>query len=231
MKKMYYIIAALLSFAILITFIFIQKTHTKQIIYDTPCAIGIINDVYKDTSGFFIGTGERTLIEEKGGNATYGEILPQSVATILAHETIAKESVFYDLGSGTGKVCVQVALATPARAIGVELASSRHEVAEHVRAELIDKKILTDPKKLRFIHDDITHVAIDDATIIFLCSTCFSEELMRKLAERISQISHPVHVYTLKRLPEEVTGFIQGKTLYLPMTWSTNTAVYMYEKP
>ncbi len=225
MKK--FIVIAL---ALLIAFgaYHLYKGTSTEKIYSVPEAVTILNDVYKDTSGFLIGTDERLMIENKGGNATYGEILPQSVAVMLADHPLTKKDVFYDLGSGTGKVCVQVALTTPARAVGVELSSSRHKIAQAARQELLDKKIMSDPRKLTFIEDDILAVDLSDATIIFLCSTCFSEELMQKLVEKIAAIKHPARVFTLKKLPPQDL-FKEGKTYHLPMTWSDNTAVHSYE--
>ncbi len=51
------------------------------------------------------------------------------------------EDVFADLGSGGGKVPLQVYLTTAiSRALGVELAAEKHKAAELARARLAEAK-------------------------------------------------------------------------------------------
>lgn len=55
----------------------------------------------------------------------------------MEHLGGAHGKVFYDLGSGLGKMCMQVACDWGAlRAVGVELAATRHSAAEAVRGQL-----------------------------------------------------------------------------------------------
>ncbi|KAA0163832.1 hypothetical protein FNF31_02687 [Cafeteria roenbergensis] len=66
-------------------------------------------------------------------NLTYGEILPSSFAAdvIPLLGPMTRDDVVIDLGSGTGKLCVQLALETGAgRVRGIEFASRRCDVAD-----------------------------------------------------------------------------------------------------
>merc|ERR1719253_2595286 len=53
--------------------------------------------------------------------ATYGEVLPSSLVQLLAELQAVPGQLFYDLGSGTGKLCI-LAWLLGFKAIGVELA-------------------------------------------------------------------------------------------------------------
>jgi len=76
---------------------------------------------------------------------------------------------------------MQIALSTPATAIGVELSETRFNCSMKARAELIRRKILLDTSKLQFRRENIVDTNISNGTVFFLCSTCFSDELMQKL--------------------------------------------------
>lgn len=187
-----------------------------------------INEAYKTINGFTISEQERKLIEDEGGNPTYGEITFDGFATLLKDLKLTGHDVFYDLGSGVGKVCVQVALTTPAHAIGIELSSSRASKAEKVRQELLIAGDLKKKNKLKFIECNITDASLKNATVIFLCSTCFSKELMQKITEKIAKLKKGVRVLTLKELaPHDSLVLIH--TYFVPMTWSDSSPVYLYE--
>ena len=213
----------------------LYNKNSSSKIYSTQEAIDIMDDVCGKSSGFGICTEERKMIEEKGGNPTYGEITSQALGKLIEHfqNNLSKSDVLYDLGSGIGKVATQVVLTTPARAVGIELSPTRHAIAANIKNELVRKNII--PKnKLQFIEGNILDVNLDDATIIFMCSTCFSDELMKKITERIYNIPHTVQIITLKQLTPHNTykfhEFIPGQTFSLCMTWSDCTSVYTYER-
>lgn len=234
MKKI--IALALLVIVIYSGYCLYNKKSSHKI-YSTQEAIDIMDDVCGKNSGFGICNEERKMIEEKGGNPTYGEITPQGLAQLIEHykDHLGKDDVLYDLGSGIGKVATQVALTTPARAVGIELSPTRHAIAATIKNQLLEKNILTEDK-LQFIEGNILDINLNNATVIFMCSTCFSDELMKKITEHIYNIphAHAVQIITLKQLTPYNTykfeEFIPGKTFNLCMTWSDCTPVYTYER-
>jgi SAM-dependent methyltransferase len=228
MKKIAAILLA--SIAAIGAFSLYQQKN-KQQIYTSQEASSIINDICAEVNGYSIGNEEREMIEKGGGNPTYGEITFDAVEELIKEfkEYLTAKNTFFDLGSGTGKVCVQVALRTPAKAIGVELSPTRCQAAENIKQELVKQKILNDTNKLQFFEQNILDADLSNAAVIFLCSTCFSEELMLKLSDKIAQLPKPVIVLTLKELPDPNNKFKLVKTFILPMTWSNNTNVYTYE--
>jgi precorrin-6B methylase 2 len=228
MKRNYLLLAG--GATILVgAFVVYQYKIPAQKIYNTQEVAQIINDTYTDVSGFNIAQVERQFIEDQGGNPTYGEITTESVAQLLNDLHLTVKDLFFDLGSGVGKVCVQVALTTPARAIGVELSQTRAQGAQRIKEELLKHNILTDANKLKFIEQNILNTDLSKATAIFMCSTCFSDSLMEALANKMAtECKNGLRVITLKDLPVH-PQFNLVKTYELPMTWSQGSPVYLYE--
>ncbi|MBI2774875.1 class I SAM-dependent methyltransferase [Candidatus Dependentiae bacterium] len=189
----------------------------------------IIDDLYKNINGFSISEKERSTIREQGGNPTYGEITHKGAAELLSKLNLKESDVLYDLGSGVGKLVVQVGLTTPAKVVGIELSKTRHENAVAVQKE-IERRNLAKKDKITFINKNINDVPLDQATVFFMCSTCFSDELMRSLTEKLGKLKKGLRVVTLRKLPEP-HNFKLIELMQLPMTWSNNTNVYIYQLP
>lgn len=182
----------------------------------------IINNSYKDITGFGLNSEESALISSKGGNATYGEIRFQSLQTLLDDLNLTSKDTFYDLGSGVGKVCMQVALVTPAKAIGIELSKTRVTKAREA-LQRIEHDYHIKPK-VEFKEENIADVNLKKSAVIFTCSTCFSEKLLNDIASKCKKTSGTVRVLSLKALP----GLTPEKVYQLPMTWTSSTAVHYY---
>ncbi|OGB97373.1 hypothetical protein A3F06_02615 [candidate division TM6 bacterium RIFCSPHIGHO2_12_FULL_36_22] len=181
-------------------------------------------DQGQELSGFGIPAEEITTINQQGGNATYGEILPDSLETILKDLKLSKKDIFYDLGSGAGKTVVQVAMTTPAKAVGIELSPTRVSIARKAL-----EKLKKEPgKRASFVEGDITTANLNDATVIFTCSTCFSDDLMKKLLDKFLELKPGLHVISLRQLPQHKRMKLI-KEYSLPMTWSDASPVYLYE--
>ncbi len=223
------ILSAICGLALIAFVIAYTLKSPSQKLYNTQELNEIIDDLYIDVTGFSIGMQEREFIEDQGGNPTYGEITTESVGQLLHDLPITAHDVFFDLGSGVGKVCVQVALTTPAHAIGIELSPSRYQGAQLIKKELIKRKILTNPDKLQFIEQNILNTNLSQATVILMCSTCFSDGLMETLTNKMAQeCKNGLRVITLKDLPRH-EKFQRIKTYELPMSWSQASPVYLYE--
>lgn len=203
--------------------------HTEQSAPNRPGSEQFINDLFTNISGFSIPTTEREKIGNEGGAATYGEITYDSLKKVLDNLRLKNNDVFYDLGSGVGKVVVQVFLTSPVKkAAGVELSTTRFQHAQKVRARLAQEGFITPNRTLAFIEDNILNENLSDATVIFMCSLCFSDQLMNQLTQKFSLLKPGLRVVTLRHLPEGY-GFSLVKELSLPMTWSQSTPVYIYQ--
>lgn len=191
----------------------------------------LLDTLYGQISGYLIDTSDREMIEKNGGNATYGEITFSGVKTLIKELHLTAADVFYDLGCGVGKMVVQVYLDSPVKkAIGIELSSKRHSDAQRVKDLLLETEVLEAGRVLDFHHADILNVNLSDATVLYLASTCFSDEFMRKLTNKFAkEIPKTIRIITLRPLPDNDT-FILVKTYDLPMTWSEHSAAYLYKR-
>ena len=116
-----------------------------------------------------------------GKRSTYGEVLRYSADYMieLFSRKLSKSSVFYDLGSGMGKLASHVALKSKAkRVVGIELDKKRHKESLDL-ASKIDFPA-TQPE---FINDDIFDTDFSDATIVYFDNTSYPDGSLEKIIE------------------------------------------------
>ena len=185
-----------------------------------------IEKLYKNTTAYgSVGTEL-----SKHNPTTYGEILPSSVTTIINLLKVKPNDVFYDLGSGSGKVVTQFFLQTKAKKnTGIELVPFRHNIAIQIKNKL--QKTFPDKfisQQLQFINGDILTQDLTDATIIYMCSTCFSNELLQKITNKLNESNNLRTIITLKELPTLHKKLKNKQIIKTPCTWSTDTIAYIY---
>jgi tRNA G46 methylase TrmB len=134
MKKLFNI----LPFLLIITGCkYFNQTH-----HVTLDSTEFITNTYKNKSNI-ITDEERQEITNKGCSPVYGEILIPSLKTLLDDLNIKPTDVFYDLGSGTGKVTIQAYLDYPfKKAVGIELAPTRCNHSIDAKKELAAQNAL-----------------------------------------------------------------------------------------
>lgn len=219
-----------------------QKT-SKKVKREEKKEGGVVNTEqllarrYAEITGFGIPKEDEELIVCKGGAPTYGEIEYLSLKTILDDlPSSVKKGVFYDYGSGVGKVCVQAYFDYPfKKVVGIELSGKRIGGAKRVLYDLKRLDLLDPKRKMEFIQCCFLECDTDDADVIYMCSTCYSNELMTKLVKKFSKFKKGLYVITLKDFSEEDTrayGFEKVKEYKLPMSWSRDTGgspVHVYK--
>lgn len=141
---------------------------------------------------------------------TYGEILFKSMSKLLAAAPLNAQDSFLDLGSGLGKVILQVFLQSPVReAYGVEIIPGLHEqaMAAGQRMQQDLPHFFAGERKLSFIQGDFLQLPWPRATTVLIGSPCFGPSILNKLGERINADS-AIHTVlslrplgTLQRLP------------------------------
>jgi SAM-dependent methyltransferase len=105
---------------------------------------------------------------------TYGEVTEKGVSQLIEYFSEYfdnPDGVFYDLGSGKGRLCIQVAKETNiSKVVGIELHKERHLQAE----ELLKK---SDVNNVSFIEGDFLAYDLSDATIIFASNEAMPREV------------------------------------------------------
>ncbi|GIL50971.1 hypothetical protein Vafri_7046 [Volvox africanus] len=102
--------------------------------------------VFMSKHGYIIPKREAALVDITGGSATYGEITVDGVMQLLRNVPLQQDDVLVDLGSGLGRLVLQVACsASLRRCVGIELSASRHKQACWVATQLASLDA-TDPR-------------------------------------------------------------------------------------
>lgn len=188
----------------------------------------VISSVYEGLSGFGIPKHEEEKIRDCKSAPTYGEMIPSSVSKMIQELKPGLNDIFYDLGSGVGKVAMQVVLEAPVqKSIGIELADSRFKQSKTALGRL---KALNPEAagRLEYRHSDFSEADISDATMLFMCSTCYPNELLTSLCDQFIKVGSGLKVVSLKALPDHPKiKFV--KAIQLKMTWSESSAVNFYE--
>ncbi|CAH0475322.1 unnamed protein product [Peronospora belbahrii] len=180
---------------------------------------------------------------------TYGEVSVESVATtILPLLNLEEDDVFFDLGCGTGKILVQVALQTPCkRATGIELMQNRVLEGHKALKRLHDRDIaILRDKQIEIFRGDIfvppEQARLMDATVVFINNVMFGPALMLKVMELLKDMSKLRCVITLRKICER-HGDIQCTRAgnfcieyvhppveaEIDVSWAHKTSVYLYK--
>jgi len=189
----------------------------------------LMNRIYRDICGFEIPKEDEAKVRESKGSPVYGEIKYQALSSLLANLHLSASDVFFDLGSGVGKVILYTALFTPVKkAVGIELSQTRHE---HAQQALSNAKTLTNNSlgRCQLINGDLMTADLSAATIIYTCSTAFSLAFMRKVTARLRDFDHHYRLVTLQELPTNGPFRLVDK-IPLDMSWVRKTPVYIYER-
>jgi len=183
-----------------------------------------IDDFRKDTP-----EEERALVNASHGDAgikegnayVYGEPTPVTTDLMLRSMKVTDQDVIYDLGCGRGYFLMQALLTTPARkAVGAELAASRINIGKSAARKMAEQGLLPKGKVLELHEEDLVKTNVDDATIVFMDSVFFSDELLTSVAKRMARAKNMRTVaMIMKGLPPN-PWFELDRKERLKMSWS-----------
>lgn len=114
--------------------------------------------------------------------------MPTASLRLLQHLRLGPRDQFHDLGAGVGKLILLAALTTPVRrAVGTELSRRRVELGRRALAAA-RREDLPGAARAELRHGDMLKVDLDEATVIYSCSTAFSGAFMRRLLARLVEL-------------------------------------------
>ena len=130
------------------------------------------------------------IIKESDDKLIYGEITKSGVDTLLKEikkrKSITPDDIFYDIGSGNGKLPIHIALISEfSKVKGIEISDIRYMYSNHILKNTIDSL-----DNIEFINDDVRNIDISDATVIFINDVLFSEEDVEHIFEKASKGTH-----------------------------------------
>lgn len=163
--------------------------------------------LFSDVAGYSLSASGKAIIGREADPAlTYGECTPEAVEHILTVAGAKPGDVFYDLGSGTGKMVVFAAFFVPLKkSVGIELLPELHEAAQMVGKRYTEEiqPQLTDARRetaLQYQLGDIFEADLSDADIVVShCCTCFDDSLMQKLSDRLELCKSGTRIVTITR--------------------------------
>jgi hypothetical protein len=157
---------------------------------------------------------------------TYGEVTALGARQLAAHLFVgrSKRDVFADLGSGVGKLAVQLWLESPnvVESIGIELNVERHERGVASLAALvssgdalalrraIDHTAVVGGVDVRLANGDILEegmvAAMHNVSHVFVAGLCFPDAVLRGLAAVLAGLPQLEAVASLKAIPFDEEG-------------------------
>lgn len=182
---------------------------------------------------------DKKKFEEKGYAITYGELTLEGLRKIMTkimtkvdstkkdRDKVFKDKVFVDLGSGNGNIVINAIKEHPNlyKSIGIEFSKSRHETAENN----LEKEKASIKKKVKFLNNDILDDGFDysDFDIIYISNLCFSDEINKRISEKINKECKDTHIFCsrpLQRLP----NIPKPDIFQVPQTWTSQSNINYY---
>jgi precorrin-6B methylase 2 len=186
----------------------------------------LISTLYKGIDGFSCDEPDGRRLRHRG--LVYGELTPLGVQQMLKYLKLAENDVFYDFGSGVGKLVLQVAATVPVKkCVGIEIVHSRYEAAQKVLKEAKAQGVLL-AGQTTFRHENLFDSDAKGATVVYVASTCFNDRMMQTLATKISNSSRPVTLITLQNFSRKHRGLEFVDTINLQATWSDAVLGHVY---
>jgi len=143
------------------------------------------------------------IIDNSYDSNVYGEVSINGVYN-LNNELEEVCGTFYDIGSGNGKLLLQMSLISNFdKYVGVEISKIRHLYALEINKFLSLDVI--------FINDDVLNVDLSDAGFVFINDTMFDNKLTKSIVDKIPVGCYFTSVY------DNSHKFV--KTIYLSVSW------------
>ncbi len=150
---------------------------------------------------------------------TYGELKKIGVDSLYnfmkTKININEKSVFYDIGSGNGKIVLHLSLISNfGKFVGVELDKVRYLYSKYIKTQI------NPDDKVKFINDDIRNVDFSDATFVFVNDLLFDESDVEYIVNQLKPGTHLISIADNHLTPDEIVE--------LEPTWEDSTLSFKY---
>jgi hypothetical protein len=171
-----------------------------------------LDDILYADNGWSLPEDEYSEIVNMGGFPTYGELLPSGIDKLVRLLGMDDSSSFCDLGAGTCRSMLHLAMAQPhlRQAVGIELSPTRLEYGFMAYDKLVERESAMCPVAMREgnVQDDV----YSNYTHFFLSSVCFDDFLLRKIASNLGKSAHFRVLVSLRQLPIQPHLILLGRT-------------------
>nr|WP_238585481.1 methyltransferase [Legionella steigerwaltii] len=189
----------------------------------------VFHQLYTGVNGFILSQNARK--EYDAMEYAYGEIEFSSFIALLSLTRPDETTVFYDLGSGTGKAVLACGMVFPVcKSVGIELFPQLYVVACK-QAEQLAKiaDYAAQAKKIKFILGDFLEVNLNDATLVFINSTAFFGPMWEKLCAKLDHLPHLKTVITTSKTLSS-SHFTLIRRTKVEMSWGVIFAYIHFRK-
>lgn len=160
---------------------------------------------------------------------TYGEVVFEHFVAVLDYVKPKEGEVFWDLGCGAGRplVAASLAFANLKACKGLELLEQLTLLGQEVasRTDQACAQIEIEHAPIEVIQGDILTHDWFDADLIYLSAVCFSEELVAKVADLLSNVKKGVRIVSLRPLPPR-DHLHQFASIEAKMSWGLGRVFY-----
>ncbi|MBA2711215.1 MAG: hypothetical protein H0U57_11560 [Tatlockia sp.] len=148
----------------------------------------VFHELYTHVDGFSLSKQARKTKDAL--EFVYGEIVFEPFIALLTMCKPDSSTVFYDLGSGTGKAVLACSMVFNVhKSCGIELFPSLHEAALSQQARLENLPVYIEKAgAISFINADFCNIRLNDASLIFINSTTFFGDEWQKISIHLEQI-------------------------------------------
>lgn len=221
----------------------------------------LLQDASRDLDGSMSTEGrERFAKVTPSSQAVYGEITFEGVRIFMEHclgidsadrppPARPARHVFYDLGSGIGRMVMQVHLDYPQvqRSVGVELSRDRHEKALELRQRVLGENrssrgdegaaavaVDGNGRSCELLERDILEADFSDATIVWLANSFMTEGFLAKFCSKLAvEAPHLQYIGVNDALSEwdlPLPGFFLQTQMRVPMSWDREWTASVYRR-
>lgn len=187
------------------------------------------NQLYSGINGYGVSNAARTAAGINEG-LLYGEIPFATWKAIVMRANPKHDAVFFDLGSGTGRVVMQSHLLFNfKKSIGIELLAGLHDAACDITdkfVEEIEPKIIDElgDRELHLLNESFFDVDLREADLILLNHPLKDRELFLKLEQKfLDELKPGTKIITIIRALVNPAFKSLGSEKYT-FSWGESTA-------
>lgn len=188
----------------------------------------MFEQLYHEVNGFALSHTAR--LHSNAMEYIYGEINFESFAALLSLCKPNKDTVFYDLGSGTGKAVLTCAmLFNVQKSCGIEWFASLHEAACKQQKKLLGMADYSQKAgSICLVQGDFLKHSFMDATLVFINATTFFTAVWQRISQHLAELpAKTVIISTSKALDSPL--FVTKHVTPVTMSWGVVNA-YIQER-
>ena len=180
--------------------------------------LSILQTIYDEVDGFILSRQARN--RHDALDYIYGEIDFLSFAALLSLAKPNNETIFYDLGSGTGKAVFTCALVYRVKkCVGIEILPELHHAACAQKQKLAHwEQYKNQAHSIHFILGDFLQLCLTEANYVFVNSSSLFGLTWEALCQRLNNLPDLEIIITTSK-PLISTVFIPKISTKVQMSW------------